>query len=128
MIPERLAYLEAREKAAFILKEKYGFRETFRDNEILTLDNTKCSIHLTLQIPDDVDVYLTLSGQSPSTKTAFLSYLLDEYLNIENVKIASDELFKEVRKEKILASKIYLSFMVKINYLLKKHSDCFVAL
>jgi hypothetical protein len=125
MIPERLAYLEAREKAASFLKEKYGFREIFRDNEILTLDNAKCSIHLTLQIPDDVEVYLTLSRQHPSTETKFFSHLFNQYKDLDKTQAVLDELYKDVRKEENLVVITYQSMIVMIEYLAKTHPTSF---
>lgn len=119
MIPERLAYFEAREKAASVLKEKYGFREVFKDNEMLTLDNTKYSIHLTLQIPDDVEVYLTLRGRSPSTDTKFFSYLFDQNKDLDKTKAVLEDLFKDVGREESLAVQTYESLIIMIEFFAK---------
>lgn len=75
---------------------------------------------MTLQIPDDVEVYLTLRGQSPSTDTKFFSYLFDQYKDLDKTKAVLEDLFKDVGREESLAVQTYESLIIMIEYFAKK--------
>jgi len=98
-------YFVAREIVARELKEKYNLVESYKDDNRLTLDGTKYSIHLTFYIPDGNNVFISEKGKEPLSKDSYFGHIsginytmneIDQVLKINASKF--DSLPKETHE------------------------------
>jgi hypothetical protein len=118
----RQAYFEAREIIAQELKKKYNLIESFKDDNRLTLDSSKHSIHFTFYIPDGKDLNITKKGEMPDSDHSFLSYVFrlnqnDIQKTQNNLKVIFEPLDNIDEKDFYSSDVIIKSYQIEIQFL-----------
>jgi hypothetical protein len=113
-------YFKAREIVADELKQKHNLVESYRDENRLTLDSSKYSIHLTFYVPDGDEISVSIKGKQPGEDGQnFMGYLFDQYPKLDDIDKALKEIFTKLPKKASPYSidNLYIHFNDKIRFL-----------
>lgn len=121
-------YLDAREIVAQELIEAYGFVESYRDDERLTLDSTNYSFHLTFYVPEGDKLYVSKKSTDGLGKS-FQGLVYEKYPDPAHSKIVLKEIFTGLshltENESFTEFAIKESFLIKIKFLYERYPHFF---
>ncbi|MCT4638612.1 MAG: hypothetical protein N4A72_13005 [Bacteroidales bacterium] len=123
----RQAYFEAREIIAQELKKKYNLIESFKDDNKLTLTSSKCSIHLSFNIPDGTDVSITKYKEN-DVNDSFMGLVVKKYPNLQEMGNYLKEAFKPRESYNTNFDYIISSIKTKVKFIEENFSFLFISL
>lgn len=121
-------YFVARNNVFAELNKKYNLIESHKDENRLTLNSSKYSIHLVLYIPDGVDLIISPINREPAFGNNFMHYLHSKYPENDIRRDVLKDIYKNSRAKSSFDNSIEAiedNFLIMINFIHTYFPDIF---